>query len=57
MTTIRVWDNQLGWVYEVQDATGNTVARSKHLDELQERYPNATPSGAVVCEDNMYPES
>ena len=57
LTTIRVWDDEQGWMHEVQDSSGKTIARSKHLDELQHWYPNAKPSGAVVCGDNIYPES
>ena len=57
LTTIRVWDETQGWMHEVQDDLGTTIARSRHLDQLQDAYPDAKPSGAVVCGDNIYPES
>lgn len=55
ITIIRVWDENDGWMYEVQ-RDGVPFDRSKHRDDLEERYPPATPSGAVVCGDNIYPE-
>lgn len=53
---VRAWDEQQGWMYEVRDEGNNTVARSKHKDELQDDFPAAAYGGRVFCGDNTYIE-
>ncbi len=57
MTIIRVWNEQQGWLWQLQDAKGNTIDPGLRCRAtMYERYPHARPSGAVVCGDNIYPE-
>jgi hypothetical protein len=56
MIIVRVWNESLGWIHEVQDELFITLDSSRHLDEMEEKYPDAKPSGAVICGDNIYPE-
>jgi hypothetical protein len=53
---VRVWDEQQGWMYEARDEAGNTAARSKHKDQLQDDFPAAAYGGRVFCGDASYIE-
>lgn len=53
---VRVWHEPKGWMHEVWDTKNNVLAASRSDSEMMEQYPDAKPSGIVICGDNIYEE-